>query len=290
MPDRFSETTARLLIRCPDKPGIVSAVSTFLFNHGANITVLDQHSTDPIGGIFFMRLEFQTPNLDLSRTVLEQSFDRAVASRFNMDWRISYAGVKKNMVIFVSRHDHALLDLLWQASRGNLAAHVSMVISNHPDLGSAVEQFGIPFHFVPVEPERRHEAEAQMLEFLRETVDLIVLARYMQILSEDFVSRYPNRIINIHHSFLPAFAGANPYRQAADRGVKLIGATAHYVTADLDQGPIIEQGVIRVTHRHHPDELKELGRDIERTVLARAVRWHLEDRIIVFENKTVVFT
>lgn len=284
-----SDTTARLLIRCPDRPGIVAAVSGFLYNHGANITALDQHSTDPEGGTFFMRLEFQTPHLDLSRPVLERAFENTVARRYEMDWRVSYAAERKRVVLLVSRHEHALLELLWRHRRGELPAEVRMVISNHPDLRKAVEDFGLAFHHVPVTKETKAEAEAEMLTLMGGDVDLIVLARYMQILSADFVARFPQRIINIHHSFLPAFVGANPYRQAADRGVKLIGATAHYVTADLDEGPIIEQGVIRVTHRHHADELKELGRDIERTVLARAVTWHLEDRLLVDGNKTVVF-
>ncbi len=284
-----SETTARLLIRCPDRPGIVASVSGFLYNHGANITALDQHSTDPEGGTFFMRLEFQTPHLDLSRPVLERAFENTVARRYEMDWRVSYAAERKKMVLLVSRHEHALLELLWRNMRGELPADVRMVVSNHPDLRKSAEDFGIPFHHVPVTPETKAEAEAELLSLVEGEADLIVLARYMQILSADLVARFPNRIINIHHSFLPAFIGANPYQQAADRGVKLIGATAHYVTADLDEGPIIEQGVIRVTHRHHAEELKELGRDIERTVLARAVKWHLEDRLLVDGNKTVVF-
>lgn len=284
-----SETTARLLIRCPDRPGIVASVSSFLFNHGANITALDQHSTDPEGGIFFMRLEFQTPHLDLSRPVLERAFADAVARRYEMEWRMSFAADRKRMALLASRYEHALLELLWRAANGELHADISCVISNHPDLEDEVRRFDIPFHHVPVTSETKEEAEAEMIRILDQEADVIVLARYMQILTPSFVERYPNRIINIHHSFLPAFVGANPYGQAYDRGVKLIGATAHYVTADLDMGPIIEQDVIRVSHRHGPSELKALGRDIERTVLARAVQWHLEDRILVHENKTVVF-
>lgn len=283
------ETTARLLITCPDRPGIVAAVTSFLYNHGANITVLDQHSTDPEGGVFFMRLEFQTPHLDLSRPVLEQSFGEAVARRYDMDWRISYAAEPKKVAVMVSKYDHTLLELLWRWSRGELPAEVTMVISNHPDLRDAVASFDVPYHHIPVEPDAKPEAEAAALELLDGQADLIVLARYMQILTGDFVDRYPNRIINIHHSFLPAFVGADPYGQAHERGVKLVGATAHYVTEELDMGPIIEQGVIRVSHRHSVGELKELGQDIERNVLARAVKWHLEDRIIVHGNKTVVF-
>lgn len=283
------ETTARLLIRCPDRPGIVAAVSSFFFNHGANITALDQHSTDPEGGVFFMRLEFQTPHLDLSRPVLERAFDGAVARRYEMDWHVSYAAEPKRMAILVSRYDHALQELLWRTVQGELPAVIPFVASNHADLRGAVEAFGIPFHHIPVTRDTKPEAEARLLALLEGQADLIVLARYMQVLSAAFVAHFPNRIINIHHSFLPAFAGADPYRKAAERGVKLIGATAHYVTADLDEGPIIEQDVIRVSHRYHAEDLKALGRDIERTVLARAVKWHLEDRLLVHENKTVVF-
>lgn len=282
--------TARLLITCPDCAGIVSAVSTFFYNHGANITALDQHSTDPEGGTFFMRVEFQTPHLDVSRSHLAQAFQKRVAERYNMDWRISYASEPKKMAILVSKHDHALLELLWRWSRHELACEISMVISNHPDLKESVELFGIPFHHVPVAADNKPEAEAKIQELLNGEADLIVLARYMQILSKEFVDHYPNRIINIHHSFLPAFVGANPYQQAYDKGVKLIGATSHYVTGDLDQGPIIEQGVVRVTHRDSAQDLKEKGRDVERQALARAVEWHLEDRVIVHGNKTIVFS
>lgn len=281
-------TTARLLITCPDKPGIVSAVSSFLYNHGANITDLDQHATAPEGGTYFMRLEFQTPHLDLSRNVLAKTFGDAVATRYNMDWRISYAADLKKMAILVSKYDHAMLELLWRWSRGGLPCDIACVISNHPDLEDDVRAFGVPFHVVPVDAGNKAAAEARVQELLA-GCDLVVLARYMQILSPDFVAAWPQRIINIHHSFLPAFVGANPYQQAYDKGVKLIGATAHYVTADLDQGPIIEQGVERVSHRDDVHTLRELGQDVERNVLARAVRWHLEDRVIVHGNKTIVF-
>jgi formyltetrahydrofolate deformylase len=282
-------TTARLLITCPDRPGIVNAVSSFLYNHGANITALDQHSTEAEGGTYFMRLEFQTPHLDLSRQVLNQTFADAVAKRYGMDWRISYAADLKKVAILVSKVDHAMLELLWRWSRGALACEVTQVISNHPDLRSDVESFGVPFHVVSVGKDNKAEAEAKVQELLAGH-DLVVLARYMQILSADFVAQWPHKIINIHHSFLPAFVGANPYQQAYDKGVKLIGATAHYVTADLDQGPIIEQGVDRVSHRDGVETLRELGQDVERNVLARAVRWHVEDRIIVHGNKTIVFS
>lgn len=284
----INASTARLLITCPDKAGIVSAVSNFLYNHGANITALDQYSTAPEGGTYFMRLEFQTPHLDLSKQVLAQTFEEAVAKRYNMTWQLSYADDVKKMAILVSKYDHALLELLWRWSRGGLPCQISAVISNHADLKEAVEGFNVPFHVVQVTKDNKQEAEAQIQALLKDN-DLVVLARYMQILSADFVSQWPHKIINIHHSFLPAFVGANPYQQAYDKGVKLIGATAHYVTADLDQGPIIEQAVERVSHGDNVETLRELGEDVERNVLARAVRWHLEDRVIVHGNKTIVF-
>jgi formyltetrahydrofolate deformylase len=286
-------TTARLLITCPDKPGIVSSVSTFLYNHGANIIDLDQHSTetteDAECDTYFMRLEFQTPSLEISCDTLERTFAQAVASRYDMDWKLSYAKDRKKIAILVSRVDHALLELLWRWQRGALSCDIVAVISNHEDLRASVERFQVPFHVVPVTRDNKVEAEAKIQSLLA-SCDLVVLARYMQILSADFVEKWPHKIINIHHSFLPAFVGADPYRQAYEKGVKLIGATAHYVTADLDQGPIIEQDVQRVSHRDSVDSLRELGRDVERDVLAKAVKWHLEDRIIVHGNKTIVFS
>lgn len=285
----MTDNTARLLINCPDAPGIVSAVSGFLYQHGANITDLDQHATAPIGGSYFMRLEFQTEQMTLSPEALSTAFQAQVAERYQMSWHISYAAQRKHMAILVSKHDHAMLELLWRWSRGALPCDISMVISNHNDLRADVEGFGVPFHHVPVTADTKEKAEAE-IERLLTGVDLIVLARYMQILSADFTMRWPNRIINIHHSFLPAFVGANPYKQAYDKGVKLIGATAHYVTADLDQGPIIEQDVERVSHRDEVPTLREMGQDVERQVLARAVRWHLEDRILIHGNKTIVFS
>jgi len=285
-----AESFARLLIRCADQPGIVAAVTSFLFQHGANITELDQHSTDPIDGLFFMRLEFQTPKLDLSREELERAFDQAAGRRYNMDWHISYAADRPRMAVLVSAHDHAALELLWRWQRGELLVDIPCVISNHDKLRGAVEGFGVPFHHVPQDTaEQRAQAEGRMLELLGDGAEFLVLARYMRILGPAFVARYPNRIINIHHSFLPAFVGADPYRQAYERGVKIIGATAHYVTADLDQGPIISQDTAHVSHSDEIDDLRRLGRDLERQVLARAVRWHVEDRIIVDGNKTIVF-
>lgn len=281
--------SARLVCSCPDQPGIVAAVSGFFYGQGANITVLDQHSSDPREGDFFMRLEFELSGVASNKEALEREFGRQVAGRLGMNYRIGLAGELPKAAILVSREDHALLELLWRWRRGELAAEFELVISNHPDLQAAVEGLGIPFLYIPNQRENRSQAEAAMLRALVGHDQLIVLARYMQVLSPDFVVRYPNRIINIHHSFLPAFAGAQPYRQAWERGVKLIGATAHYVSAELDAGPIIEQDVARVSHRDQVRDLVSLGRDLERQVLARAVRWHLEDRVIVHGRRTVVF-
>jgi formyltetrahydrofolate deformylase len=277
--------TARLLIACQDRPGIVAAVSRFLFEHGANITDSAQHSTDPQGGKFFMRMEFE---LAEPSGELAPAFGAAVGEPFGMDWRINYADEPKRMAILASREDHCLLDLLWRRRRGSLVAEVTMVVSNHEHMREDVAAFGVPYEHVPVTPETKPAAEARMLELL-EGSDLVVLARYMQILSGGFLDALRAPVINIHHSFLPAFAGADPYRRARDRGVKIIGATAHYVTEELDAGPIIEQDVARVSHRYGVDALADLGRDIERTVLARAVQWHLEDRVLVHESRTVVF-
>ncbi len=279
---------ARLRVTCPDKPGIIAAVTSFLHHHGANITALDQHATEPYGGTLYLRLEFQTPNLDVSGPALERAFQDVVATTFDMAWNITYGRNTKRMAILVSRQEHCLMELLWRFARGELPCAVTMVISNHPDQREAVENFGIPYHYAPVDGDKS-ATEARMLELLEGQADLVVLARYMQVLSEPFVERFPNRIINIHHSFLPAFAGADPYRQAYERGVKLIGATAHYVTPELDAGPIIEQDVTRVSHRHSVEELRAIGRDLERQVLARAVACHLDDKIIVSGNKTWVF-
>jgi formyltetrahydrofolate deformylase len=283
------DTTARLLVTCPDRPGIVAAATTFLYHHGANITELDQYSSDAFGGRFFLRLEFQTPALDVTGDALKRAFKDVVAERFAMDWRMSFARDRPRMAILVSKHDHALLELLWRWSRGELRADIPVVISNHPDLRAAVEGFGVRFEHVPFSAGTQADDEAHMLGMLRGQADFVVLARYMRILSADFVREFDHRIINIHHSFLPAFVGADPYQQAYDKGVKVIGATAHYVTAELDQGPIIDQDVARVSHKLSVEELKRLGRDLERQVLARAVRWQIEDRILLDGSKTIVF-
>ncbi|HET9553656.1 MAG TPA: formyltetrahydrofolate deformylase [Anaeromyxobacteraceae bacterium] len=286
----MNDPRAILLVQCPDRPGIIAAISAFLFRHGANVIDFQQHSTDEDGGVYFTRLEFQTGQIDLPLEDLEKAFALDVARPFAMDWRLSKVADRKKVAVLVSKHDHALLELLWTWKRGDLRADVSVVLSNHPDLKAGVESFGVPFVHVPNARDVRADAERRMLELLEGKADLVVLARYMQVVSGDFVSRFRNRLINIHHSFLPAFVGADPYRQAYERGVKVVGATAHYVTEELDAGPIIDQDVARVSHRDEVEDLKSLGRDLERRVLARAVRWHCEDRVIVHGNKTVVFS
>ena len=283
-----SEHTARLLIHCQDQAGIVQAVSGFLYHSGANITSLDQYTTEAVGGDYFMRVEFVLPQLTTQLSSLSDNFTRNVAERYQMNWRISLVQERKKIALLVSKHDHALMELLWRHARGQLPCDIACVISNHEDLRHSVEHFGIPFHVVQVTADTKVAAEAQINEWVADC-DVLVLARYMQILSAEFTEQWAMKIINIHHSFLPAFVGADPYRQAYEKGVKLIGATAHYVTADLDQGPIIEQDVKRVDHRYTVTELRQLGAEVERQVLARAVLWHVEDRIIVFGNKTVVF-
>ena len=280
------------MVACPDRPGIVAAVSGFLFARGANIVSSQQYSSDPSGGRFFLRTEFFLPPPaaeEGARASFARAFAAEVAEGFAMEWRIRWSGERQRIAILVSRHDHCLLDLLWRWRRGELYADVVTVISNHPDLESETQAAGVPYHHVPVEKGAKDRAEAAMLELLRGQADLIVLARYMQILSGEFLHGVGMPAINIHHSFLPAFAGADPYGQARRHGVKLIGATAHYATEQLDDGPIIEQDVVRVDHGHTTVELQRLGRDVERTVLARAVSLHLDDRVIVDGRRTIVF-
>jgi formyltetrahydrofolate deformylase len=279
---------ARLIVACPDRPGIIAALSRLLAENGANIISSDQYSTDPEGGRFFLRMEIHLEDLAGRRPDLEAQLS-AVAGGFAMDWRLTVAEVRQRAVLFASRDDHCVLDLLWRRQRGELDAEIVAVVSNHPDLEQHVLPFGVPYYHVAVDPARKAEAEQESLDLLAGEVELVVLARYMQVLSGDFLRRVGAPVINIHHSFLPAFAGAAPYAQAHERGVELIGATAHYATEELDEGPIIEQGVARVTHRDTPAELARIGRDLERVVLARAVQWHLEDRVIVDGNRTIVF-
>lgn len=284
-----SNDSARLLISCPDRPGIVAAVSQFLYSHGANILDAQQHSTDPTGGEFLMRMVFHLEDLAITRAQFERAFADVVAKPFAMQWRISYTNKKKRMAVLVSKTDHCLLELLWRVQSGELDVSVPMIISNHDTLRPLAEAYGIPFHHLEVQKGEKATQEAKILELLEGEVDFVVLARYMQILSAAFVSHFPARIINIHHSFLPAFIGANPYKQAYERGVKIIGATAHFVTDDLDEGPIIEQDVTRVSHRESVKELMQKGKGLERTVLANAVAAYLEDRVLLIDNKTVVF-
>jgi formyltetrahydrofolate deformylase len=296
--------TGRLLIDCADRPGIVAAVSGFLFEAGANIVSSHQYSSDPSGGRFFLRTEFflegepdppdalkyPDPAASPAREELRRRFQAEVAKRFQMDWRIRWWDERQRLAILVSRQDHCLVDLLWRHRRAELDAELVAVVSNHPDARGEAQAATVPFHHVPVEGEGgMAAAEAHMLELLSGKVDVVVLARYMRILSGDFLDRLGAPVLNIHHSFLPAFAGAEPYRRAREHGVKLIGATAHYVVADLDAGPIVDQGVERVDHRQSVAELERVGRDIERVVLARALALHLDDRVIVDSGRTVVF-
>jgi formyltetrahydrofolate deformylase len=287
-PARGAAHTARLLISCPDGPGIVAAVSRFLFERGANIVTSDQYSTHPVDGTFFMRLAYYLPVLDDHREEFAAEFS-PLAEQFEMDWRIAYASDRRRVVLMASREDHCLLDLLWRQRRGELDMDVHCVISNHDHLRGEVEALGVSYHHIPVTPDDKPAAETRALELIGEDADLVVLARYMQILSGDFLARVGCPVLNIHHSFLPAFKGADPYRRAYDRGVKLIGATAHYVTEDLDEGPIIEQEVQPVGHAHTVEDLVRVGRDIERLVLARAVRSHLDDRVLLHAGRTIVF-
>jgi len=279
---------ATLLVVCPDRKGIVAFLAQVLFGHGANILDSDQHS-DPVAGMFFQRIRFDAATLTTDRLTLETKL-RDVGEKFSMTWRISYGSRVRRVALLVSRQDHCLYDLLIRHRAGELPCEIAMVVSNHPDAAPIARHFEVPFHHLPITAETRPRQEAELAELIElSSIDLVVLARYMQILSPAFVARFPTQIINIHHSFLPAFTGANPYRQAFEKGVKLIGATSHYVTAELDQGPIIEQETIRVSHRDSVDDLVRKGRDLEKTVLANAVRWHLQDRVLVYAGKTVVF-
>jgi formyltetrahydrofolate deformylase len=277
--------TSRLLLACPDRPGLIAAVSGFLADAGLNIVDADQHSSDE--GRFFMRMAFDSAP-EREREDLQRRFEQEIAARFEMDYRFAEASERKRLAIMVSREDHCLSDLLWRWRSGELGADVVTVVSNHPDHAAQVEALGLPFHHVPVDPDARDEAEARALELLGD-VDLLVLARYMQVLSAGFLERLGAPAINIHHSFLPAFVGADPYRRAHERGVKLIGATAHYVIEELDAGPIIDQDVTRVSHRDEIGDLQRIGRDIERLVLARAVKAHIDDRILRDGDRTIVF-
>jgi formyltetrahydrofolate deformylase len=289
---KLSSTTncnIRLLIDCPDHKGLIAAVSSFIALHNGNILSADQYVSDPPNGTFFMRLEIESQGFGLGRDEFDAAFG-PLARQHGMNWRVRFIDRPKRMAILVSKYGHCLIDLLWRWETGELDAEIPLVISNHADLRAKVEAHGIPFHYLPVAKESKDEQEAQIEALLREhAIELVVLARYMQIISPRFLESYRQPIINIHHSFLPAFVGANPYRQAHARGVKIIGATAHYVTAELDAGPILHQGVAHISHRDGLDDLIRIGREVERRVLAQAVRWHLEDRVLVQGIRTVVF-
>src|SRR3954463_10376849 len=289
----------RLVVRCPDRPGIVAVLSRLMADAGANITESQQHSSDPVGGVFTLRLEFVLTDLAARRAELERAL-AGLAGGGRVPWGVVGGGEwqfsgrlvealhKPRLAVFVSTADHVLQELLYRVGSGDLRAEIPPVVSNPPDLEPVARAHGVPFHHVPVTPDTKDAAEARALELIGD-VDLVVLARYMQIVSEDFCSRFPERLINIHHSFLPAFVGANPYQAAHDRGVKLIGATAHYVTPELDAGPIIEQEVARVDHRATVEDMRRIGRYVERQVLAQAVTWQVEDRVIVEGDRTIVF-
>ncbi|HYF49779.1 MAG TPA: formyltetrahydrofolate deformylase [Planctomycetota bacterium] len=278
-----------LIVSCPDRPGLVAALAQFLTAHGANILHAEQHR-DTTSGLFFQRMQFEMARMDPDRTRLNRELGE-LARQYEMTWRLHASGDFTRVAIFVSKMDHCLYDLILRQKEGELRCEIPLVVSNHPDLQRVAEYFGIEFRCIPV-PEGNHAAvEPQQFELLQSrNIGLVVLARYMQILSPQFVRKYSERIINIHHSFLPAFAGGRPYHQAMERGVKLIGATSHYVTEQLDEGPIIEQDVVRVSHREEIKDLVARGRDVEKTVLARAVKAHLEHRVVVCGRKTIVFS
>lgn len=282
-----SDSTATLLVTCPDRKGIVAALAQVLHGHGANILHADQH-TDEEAALFFQRIRFDVSELMTDRVTLERGVTE-VAERFEMKWRLSYGDQKKRVAIFVSKYDHCLYDLLLRHRAGELDCDIPLIISNHPDLQHVAEHFDVEYAVVPITKETKREREREEIEMLKKrSIDTVVMARYMQILTGDFVREFGPNVINIHHSFLPAFIGGKPYHQAHARGVKLVGATAHYATADLDEGPIIAQDVVRTSHRDSVSDLVRKGRDVERVVLSRAVRAHIEDRVIVYGNKTVV--
>ncbi|WP_460773116.1 formyltetrahydrofolate deformylase [Microbacterium sp. GXF7504] len=280
---------ACLIVHGPDQPGLVAAVTTLITRNKGNIVSLDQYSDNPQGGEFFQRVVFHRKELTAAMPEIEADLEKTL-SPYGMDWRLTDQSIPKRMAILASTSDHCLLDLLWRHRRGELPVSIPMVISNHTHTAEDVRSFGVPFFHVPSqEGPDKSQSEAEILKLLDGNVDFVVLARYMQILSEDFLQKVGVPVINIHHSFLPAFIGAAPYRKAKERGVKLIGATSHYVTGDLDEGPIIEQDVVRVTHADSAADLQRRGADVERAVLSRAVLWHSQDRVIRHGNHTIVF-
>jgi formyltetrahydrofolate deformylase len=282
------KSTAILLLSCPDQKGVVATIADFVYRHNGNILHADEHA-DEGSNLFLMRVEFAPADFDIDLADFARHFD-PIAKRFHMTWRLAQSARRPRMAILVSKYDHCLADLLYRHRSGELTCEIPLIISNHPDNKPIADFYGVPFETIPVVKEQKQVAEQKFLELLKQhNPDFIVLARYMQILSLQFVSAYPQRIINIHHSFLPAFVGAKPYHQAFQRGVKLIGATSHYVTEVLDDGPIIEQDVVRISHRDAVEDLIQKGRDLEKIVLSRAVRWHIENRVLLYGHKTVVF-
>ncbi|WP_310410656.1 formyltetrahydrofolate deformylase [Chamaesiphon sp. OTE_8_metabat_110] len=281
--------TATLLFSCPDSRGLVAKIANFIYANGGNIVHADHH-TDFNAGLFLTRIEWQIDGFNLPRELIAPAFG-AIAQPLDGTYQIRFSDTVPRLAIWVSRQNHCLLDLIWRQQAGEFLAEIPLIISNHPDLESIAQQFGIDYHYLPITKDNKQEQQQRQLELLKEyQIDLVILAKYMQIISPEFIDAFPSHnIINIHHSFLPAFVGANPYHKAYERGVKIIGATGHYVTSELDAGPIIEQDVVRVTHRDDVDDLIRKGKDLERIVLARAVRHHLQNRVLVYGNKTVVF-
>lgn len=281
--------TAKLLLHCPDQPGILAEVTDFITVNKGNIIYLDQY-VDHVENIFFMRIEWELESFLVPQEKIEDYFETLYAQKYGMSFRLYFSDVKPRMAIFVSKMPHCLFDLLARYTAGEWNVEIPLIISNHPDLQHVAERFGIPFHLFPITKETKEEQEKKEMELLaKHKVNFIVLARYMQVISEKMIDAYPNRIINIHHSFLPAFVGAKPYHAAFERGVKIIGATSHYVTTELDAGPIIEQDVVRITHKDAVQDLVNKGKDLEKIVLSRAVQKHIERKVLAYKNKTVIF-
>ena len=282
-------TTAKLLLHCPDKPGILAEVTDFITVNKGNIIYLDQY-VDHVENIFFMRIEWELESFLVPQEKIEDYFETLYAQKYGMSFRLYFSDVKPRMAIFVSKMSHCLFDLLARYTAGEWNVEIPLIISNHPDLQHVAERFGIPFHLFPITKETKEEQEKKEMELLaKHKVNFIVLARYMQVISEKMIDAYPNRIINIHHSFLPAFVGAKPYHAAFERGVKIIGATSHYVTTELDAGPIIEQDVVRITHKDTVQDLVNKGKDLEKIDLSRSVQQHIERKVLAYKNKTVIF-
>ena len=282
-------TTAKLLLHCPDKPGILAEVTDFITVNKGNIIYLDQY-VDHVENIFFMRIEWELKDFLVPKEKIEVYFETLYGQKYDMIFRLYFSDVKPRMAIFVSKMSHCLFDMLARYTAGEWNVEIPLIISNHPDLQHVAERFGIPFHLFPITKETKEEQERKEMELLAQNnITFIVLARYMQVISEQMISAYPNKIINIHHSFLPAFVGARPYHAAFERGVKIIGATSHYVTTELDAGPIIEQDVVRITHKDSIEDLVNKGKDLEKIVLSRAVQKHIERKVLAYKNKTVIF-